>query len=263
MDYSGKTVLITGASSGIGASLAREFSASGANLVLIAREVDRPVALALELTCESRRAIALGADVALDGEIEKAVEQARREFGRIDVVVANAGFGVVGNFERLRLDDFRRQFEVNVFGVLRTIYSVIEDIKKSHGRIVIVGGVAGFVSVPGSLPYGMSKAALRGLSGGLGVELASSGVSVTHIVPGFVDTGIFSVNNQNVNIGTEIMEMKKPPGWLRVSAGQAARQIVRAASKRERMRILSLHGNFLILLQRFFPGVVRQLLRHY
>src|SRR5262249_11416949 len=115
--FTDHVVFITGASSGIGAALAREFAKPGASLVLAARRTDRLEKLASELGRNGRRAIALACDVTRDGDLERAAAAVRDAFGRIDVVVANAGFSVVGTFERLTLDDYRRQFETNVFGV--------------------------------------------------------------------------------------------------------------------------------------------------
>jgi len=125
MSRSGPVVFITGASSGIGAALAREYARRGADLALAARRTDRLDALAAELSAQGRRALVLACDVTRDGELEAAVARTRDAFGRIDVVVANAGFGVVGPVERLRLEDYRRQFETNVFGVLRTVYATL------------------------------------------------------------------------------------------------------------------------------------------
>jgi NAD(P)-dependent dehydrogenase (short-subunit alcohol dehydrogenase family) len=114
------TVMITGASSGIGAALAREFAERGARLVLVARRTERLVALASELRAGGSEVLVCAGDVTRDGDLERATEQAQKTFGVLDVVVANAGFGVQGRLTRLSLDDVRRQFETNVFGVLRT-----------------------------------------------------------------------------------------------------------------------------------------------
>ena len=109
-------VFITGASSGIGEYLAREYTRRGARTVLVARRTDRIASLAHELG----ESLAVAGDVTRDGDLEAAVGRALERFGRIDVVIANAGFGVDGTFDTLALDDYRRQFETNVFGVLRT-----------------------------------------------------------------------------------------------------------------------------------------------
>src|SRR5690348_15112144 len=114
--FDGQVVLITGASAGIGAALAREFAREGAHLVLVARRVERIEALAAELTATGRRSVAVAGDVTRDGDLEQAVELARREFGRLDVAVANAGILVRGRLVTLTLEDYRRQMETNIFG---------------------------------------------------------------------------------------------------------------------------------------------------
>ncbi|MGH7829386.1 MAG: SDR family oxidoreductase, partial [Candidatus Binatia bacterium] len=124
--FQGKVVFITGASSGIGAALAREFARHGARVALLARRRERLERLTKEIEDRGGAALALAADVTVDGEIDAAVQAAVAKWGGIDVVVANAGFGVVGPLKDLTLEDYRRQFETNVFGVLRTIYATLE-----------------------------------------------------------------------------------------------------------------------------------------
>ncbi|HXD97942.1 MAG TPA: SDR family NAD(P)-dependent oxidoreductase, partial [Candidatus Acidoferrum sp.] len=186
--FAGQVVLITGASSGIGAALAREFARQGADVVLLARRADRLAALAREIEGTGRRALVVTADVTVDGDLDRAVASTEAAFGRLDVVIANAGFGVVGPVESLTLDDYRRQFETNVFGVLRTVQATLTLLKASRGRLVILGSVAGHIATPGSSPYSMSKFAVRALAEALGHELAPTGVSVTLISPGFVES---------------------------------------------------------------------------
>ena len=256
--FRGQVVLITGASSGIGAALAREFARQGADLVLTARRADRLTALADEIERGGRRALALTADVTVDGDLERAVGQARAKLGRLDVVVANAGFGVVGPVERLTLDDYRRQFETNVFGVLRTVHATLAELKASRGRLVILGSVAGYVATAGSSPYSMSKFAVRGLAEALGYELAPAGVAVTLVSPGFVDSEIRRVDNS----GRFQTASKEPvPGWLLMPAPKAARQIVRAVARRRREIVVTGHGKFAVFFQRHAPWLVARVVR--
>ena len=132
-----QVVLITGASSGIGAALAREFARQGAHIVLMARRAERIEALAEELSGGGRSSLAITGDVTRDGDPERAVDLARSKFGRLDVAVANAGFSVGGRLVDLTLDDYRRQLETNVFGVLRTLYAALPELRKTQGRIVV------------------------------------------------------------------------------------------------------------------------------
>jgi short-subunit dehydrogenase len=259
--YSGKTVLITGASSGIGEALARAFSSQGANLVLLARRIDRLTVLANELSQRQQKAIAIQADVSLDGEVERAVEKAIAEFGQLDVVVPNAGFSVGGRLDQLKLEDYRRQFEVNVFGVLRTVQASIPALKKTQGRIVLIGSVLGLISAPETTAYAMTKFAMCGLADGLHAELAKSGVSVTLILPGFIETEIFNVSNKNEPI--KFQGKDRPPSWLMMPASKAAAQIVRATTRRRRRKILTAHGKAGAFFERFFPGLVAWSLKRF
>ncbi len=251
--FAGQVVFITGASSGIGAALAREFARAGADVALAARRVDRLERLAAELVAAGRRALVVRCDVTVDGDLERAAARTRETLGRIDVVVANAGFGVTGPLEALTLDDYRSQFETNVFGVLRTVYATLEDLKKTRGRLVILGSVNGHIGVPGASAYAMSKFAVRGLAESLGHELAPYGVAVTLVSPGFVASEIRQVDNR----GVWHPEPRAPlPKALVMPAAAAARQIVRAVARRRRETVVTGHGKVAVFLQRHAPWLV-------
>ena len=144
--FNNKVVLITGASSGIGKALSYEFAKNGASVILTARRIELISSFAEKLSSSFNKCIAIKSDVALDGDLEKAIKEGVKEFGHIDIVVANAGFGLAGNFENLKLEDYKKQFETNVFGVLRTIYASLPELKKTRGSICIIGSVNGVVS---------------------------------------------------------------------------------------------------------------------
>ena len=163
----GSVAFITGASSGIGAALAEEFARQGANVVLAARRSARLEKVAGRIHELGRLALPVECDVTADGDLERAVAAAIEEFGRIDWVVANAGFGVGGTLARLNIEDYRRQFETNVFGVLRTVFATRESLEASGGCLAIMGSVSGEVAFPKSSPYSMSKFAVRALADSL------------------------------------------------------------------------------------------------
>jgi short-subunit dehydrogenase len=254
--FDGAVVLITGASAGIGAALAREFAHRGARVALTARRTDRLEALAAELRAGGTEALVVAADVTHDGDMDKAAAIARETFGRIDVVVANAGFGVVGFLESLTLDDYRRQFETNVFGVLRTIYATLDDLKRSRGRLAIIGSVSGHLATPHGSPYSMSKFAVRALAEALRNEVRAAGVAVTLISPGFVESELRSIDNRGV-----LREQARDivPSWLRMSAAACARETVTAIARRRREAVITGHGKALVFVQRHFPGLMSTL----
>jgi short-subunit dehydrogenase len=166
------------------------------------------------------------------------------------VVVANAGFGVGGRVDSLALADYRRQFETNVFGVLRTIYATLGDLKKTKGRLAVVGSVSGFFAVPSVSAYCMSKFAVRALCESLADELHGSGVSVTHIAPGFVESEINRVDRMGV---FHPRAADRSPAKLRVPVDHAARDIVHAIHRRKRQAVITKHGKLLVFLSRHTP----------
>jgi short-subunit dehydrogenase len=259
--FKGRVAFITGASSGIGSALARELAREGAAVALAARRTERLENLARELRERGYRAVPLACDVTRDGDLESAVAQARAALGPIEIVVANAGFGVVGPVERLDLEDFRRQFETNVFGVLRTVYATLDELRRNRGRLVIVGSVSGWLSMPGSAPYAMSKFAVRALAQALWYELDPAGVSVTHVSPGLVESEIRQVDNQ----GRWRAEPAAggPPRWVVMPTATAARQIVRAVARRRREVIVTRHGRIAIWLERHLPWLITSGVRRF
>jgi short-subunit dehydrogenase len=173
--------------------------------------------------------------------------------------VANAGFGVVGAVDTLHLEDYRRQFETNVFGVLHTIYATLAELRRSHGTLVILGSVSGYLAAPSASPYAMSKFAVRALAEALRAELAPQGVSVVLISPGFVDSEIRRVDNR----GHLHPDAPDPvPRLLCMPTDRAARKIARAIALRRRERVITAHGTLAVLLARHTPRLMAFLLRH-
>jgi short-subunit dehydrogenase len=251
--FPGRVVLITGASSGIGAALAREFAHQGADLVLAARRRPLLLDLAAELRAGGCRAVPVSCDVTEDGALEHAVAEALQAFGRLDVAVANAGFGVVGPFERLTLDDYRRQFETNVFGVLRTAAAALPALRKTRGTLAIIGSVAGHVPAAGASAYAMSKAAVHALAASLRGEVVAAGVGVVLVSPGFVESEIRRVDNRGVHHPDA---RDSVPRWLVVPAPRAARVIVRAIARRRREVVVTGHGKVAVWLARHVPWLL-------
>jgi short-subunit dehydrogenase len=253
--FQDRVVLVTGASSGIGRELAWQLSQAGAMLTLAARRKELLENLAQRIAATGKaKPLVIGCDVAQEGDLQKAAAETVRRWGKLDVVIANAGFGVVGPLKKLSMEDYQRQFETNVFGVLRTIYATLPEIEKNKGNIAIVGSVSGWTASPGASPYAMSKFAVRALANSITPELRLSGVKVTLISPGFVASEIRRVDNQG-----KLHEEAKDPiaAWLVVPTEKATRQILRAISQGKREAVITGHGKVLVFLERFMPWVLR------
>ena len=253
-----RVVFVTGASSGIGEAVAREAAGQGRAVVLAARRLERIDAIATQLEAAGGRALAVGCDVTRGGDLEGAVARALERFGRVDVAVANAGISVNGPLEDLDVEDFRRQLDVNVLGVVRTVKAVLPALRETRGALAIVGSTNGYLSLPGYAPYCASKHAVRALADCLRHELAPAGVSVTHVAPGFVESEIrFMGNDGQPRAGA----VDPVPRWLVRSAPRAARQILRAADARRAEAIITGHARLAIFVARHAPWLVRAGLR--
>jgi len=253
--FHGKSVVITGASSGIGEELAVQLADLGATLTLAARRQEQLEAVAQRIVAKGHaKPLAVACDVARDGDLERTVAETVRQHGKLDVVFANAGFGVVGPLKKLTTGDYRRQFETNVFGVLRTIYASLPELEKSQGNLAIVGSVSGWVGTPGGSPYCMSKFAVRALANSITPELRHFGVKVTLISPGFVVSNIRRVDNR----GSFHAGAADPiPTWLQMPTSRAVRQILKAVARGKREEIVTVHGKVFVLFERFIPWINR------
>jgi short-subunit dehydrogenase len=253
--FKNKSVLITGASSGIGEELARQLAKAGAKLTLAARRRDLLDTLAQSIALAGdTKPLAVQCDVTQDGDPERAVAEAVRQWSTLDIGIANAGFGVVGPLKALSLDDYRRQFETNIFGVLRTIYATLPQVERAKGSIVIIGSVAGWTATLGASPYSMSKFAIRALANCITPELRQSGVRVTLISPGFVASNIRRIDNH----GELHASAKEPiPAWLVMPTDKAAKSILRAVARGKREAIITGHGKILVAIERFAPWLLR------
>jgi NADP-dependent 3-hydroxy acid dehydrogenase YdfG len=185
----GKVVVITGASSGLGEATARLLSAQGASVVLGARRVERIQALADELTAGGGRALAVATDVTQRDQVQALVDAAVQAYGRIDVMINNAGLMPQSLLERLKVDEWDRMIDVNIKGVLYGIAAALPHMQRQKGgHIINVSSVAGHKVGPGSAVYAATKHAVRALSEGLRQEVKPYNIRTTVISPGAVAT---------------------------------------------------------------------------
>ena len=189
-NINGKVVAITGASSGIGERTAKLLAQGGAKVVLGARRRDRIDALAKEISASGGKAVGFTVDVAKRAEVEAFVKGAVETFGRIDVIVNNAGIMPIAPIEALKVEEWDRQIDVNLKGVLYGVAAALPQMQKQRsGHIINIASVYGIkVFAPGGVVYCATKAAVRVLTEGLRMELHSQNIRCTVISPGAIAT---------------------------------------------------------------------------
>ena len=247
--WRGKVVWITGGGSGIGRALALEFARQGACVAVSGRRVAR-----LEEVVEqvgAAQAMAVACDVTQVTALEEAAAAVAEAWGGIDVVVANAGFGVGGRIESLTQEEWRRQLDVNVVGLAQTVKVALPYLRQRAGRVVLMGSVAGMIPMPGIGAYHASKYAVRAIGQTLSMELVHEGVSCTTIHPGFVESEIGQVDNQGVF--REQWQDKRPTAIM-WSAQRAAKACLGAIKARRREFTFTGHGRVLGFAGRHFPA---------
>jgi len=188
-NIAGKVVVITGASSGLGEAAAKALSAEGAIVVLGARRSDRIEALAKELTGKGAKALAITTDVTKVAQVKHLVDETVKQFGRVDIIINNAGLMPQSLLSRLRVDDWDQMIDVNIKGVLYGIAAVLPYMEKQKsGHIINVSSVAGHRVRAGGTVYSATKHAVRVISEGLRQEVKPYNIRTTIISPGAVDT---------------------------------------------------------------------------
>ena len=188
-NITGKVVVITGASSGLGEATARLLSAQGASVVLGARRVERLQALANELTASGGKVLVVATDVTDRSQVQKLVDAAVQRFGRVDVMINNAGLMPQAPLERLKVDEWDQMIDVNLKGVLYGIAAALPHMQRQQaGHIINVSSIAGHKVGPGWTVYAATKHAVRALSEGLRQEVKPYNLRTTVISPGAVAT---------------------------------------------------------------------------
>ena len=225
-----KTVIITGASSGIGAATAQAFAAAGANVVLAARDQARLEAVAGSM---SGRALVVPTDITDRRAVERLVAEAVAAFGGIDIVINNAGVGLAAPVAEISANDFERALAVDLFGPLALTQAALPHMRRDGGQLIYISSVVGLRALPYLGGYAAAKAALDRLTEALRVELRASGITVTLVRPGSTQTG-FAQNR--LGSGRE----RRRISARTATPEQVARAILKAAVREPRVAYISL-----------------------
>lgn len=258
-----RVVLITGGSHGLGLALARQFASHGCRLVLCARKPEELQAAKHDLNGRGAAVLAIPCNVTDQSQVQHLVETAVQHFGRIDVLVNNAGIIQVGPVQTMTIDDFRIAMDTMFWGTVHTTLAVLPYMQeRNQGRIVNITSVGAKVSVPHLVPYSCAKFAAAAFSEGLRAELHGSGIKVVTIAPGLMRTGSYLnaiFRGAEENEAAWFSLSASLPG-ISMSANRAARQIVRATEYGEAERILGIPANLLARFHGLFPGITTDLL---
>ncbi len=232
-----RVVIVTGASSGIGAATAREFARLGACVVLAARRPDALADVVSEITNAGGRAIAIPTDITESTQIVHLVQQARDAYGRIDILVNNAGVNWGNSFAETSADEMTHLLQVNLLGMMEVTRLVLPEMQQRHrGAIISVGSVASHVALEPL--YSATKFGVRGFSLALRRQLLGSGVSVSLVSPGNIRT----------QMTCALQEQMPEPAVI-------AKTIVKLALSPRREVIVPLKYHAVVWLDRLFPGV--------
>ncbi len=250
----GAVVIVTGASSGIGAATARAFGRGGARVVLAARRLERLQAIAAEIESAGAGAetLVVAADMSRHDDISRLVEQTHARFGRVDVLVNNAGFGRLNWLEKLDpARDIEAQYAVNVLGVVHATRLVLPIMMAQRsGHIINIGSTSGLVATPTYSIYASTKFAVRGFGEALRREVAPWGIKVSTLYPGGVATEF--AEHAQIRRKTQVTT----PGWLLLSPEQVAEAVIGLVHRPRAEHVIPWAFRLAAALNHWLPGLV-------
>jgi len=252
--YAGKVVVVTGASQGIGKALCREMAGQRPKLVLAARDAAALDVAATECRARGAETLVVPTDVSDEAACRNLVERTVERFSSVDVLVNNAGIGMLARFEDVTdLSLYERLMRVNYLGSVYPTFYALPHLKKSRGQIVAVSSLVGLTGVPMRTAYAATKHAQVGFFDSLRVELRGTGVSVTVIAPHFVQS---EIRRRSPGPDGRTVETSPVREAEIMSAEECARQVVRAMERRQRMLVMSFKGKLGRWIKLALPGLV-------
>jgi short-subunit dehydrogenase len=255
--YAGKTIVVTGASQGIGKALCLELAAQRPRLVLAARDERALEAVAADCRARGAEALVVPTDVGEEAACRGLVEKTLARFSSLDVLVNNAGIGMLARFEDVTdLSLCERLVRVNYLGSVYPTFYALPHLKRSRGQIVAVSSLAGLSGVPLRTAYAATKHAQVGFFDSLRIELRDTGVSVTVVAPYFVQS---EIRKRSPGPDGRTLEASPVREAEIMSAEECARRVVKAMEKRKRMLVMSFKGKLGRWAKLVAPGLVDQM----
>jgi short-subunit dehydrogenase len=250
-----QVVIVTGASAGIGKSLALKLASQGAKIIIAARRAERLEDVAVECRLSGGEVLVIPTDVSDEAQCKLLIEKTIAEFGKLDMLINNAGLAASALFDEFPdLHLFKQTMDVNFYGAVYCTYYALPYLKKTHGRVVAVSSVGGKSAIPYNTPYCSSKYAMHGFYDSLRMELVQHGVSCTVICPWWVVTEFhesqMDKNGVPRGAGGRAIYTKKM-----MTSDQCAQIILNSAFKRRR-EILMGPGTLAVWIKAFAPGLL-------
>ncbi len=250
-DFHGKSVVVTGASSGIGEALARHFAELGANVVLGARSAEKLEAVAAEIRAKGGHAVGCAVDVVCEEECKALIDTAVREFGGVDVLICNAGLSMRALFDEVDLKVLHRLMDVNFWGTVNCCKYALPYLQRAHGSIVGISSVAGLHGLPGRTGYSASKYAMTGFLETLRIENLKKGLHVMVACPGFTASNVrFAALTAD---GSQQGETPRDEAKM-MTPEEVARIVVRGIRRRKRLCLMEIEGRATHFVKKFAPA---------
>jgi short-subunit dehydrogenase len=251
MELTGKVVVVTGASMGIGEAIAKIFADQGATVVLLSRDSGR-VEAARDRVGHGERTLALACDVRYREEIDRAIGLTMHHFHRIDLWVNNAGHGLMDSVAGMDMAACRELFDTNFFGAVAAMQAVVPLMRSQGGGTIInISSVAGHIPLPGSAAYSATKFALNAIGKAAGLELNKDGIHLLTVCPGYVRTDF----GKNAVQGNELKRVR--PATVRgITAERVARATLQGYRKRKREVIVPWSMHIPVRIYQLLPGLV-------
>ena len=251
-----KIVIVTGASSGIGKATALRFAQKGAHLVLAARSVAKLNILSEQLTPFGVEVLIVPTDVSIEADCKNLMDKALEKFGRIDVLVNNAGISMRAAFADIELDVLKKVMDVNFWGTVFCTRYAMGSILKSKGSIVGVSSIAGYKGLPGRTGYSSSKFAMHGFLESVRIENLKNGIHVLIACPGFTASNI---RNTALDANGSVQGETPRDEQKMMQPEEVAKAMVAAVEKRKDRLTLTANGKLTVFLNKFFPKMVDKL----
>lgn len=246
-----KVVLVTGASSGIGAAVAKLYLNKGYRVALVARQIDAMKELVSSLSLPENSFLLIEADLKCPTECKKTINKCISEFGQLDVLISNAGLSMRANFNETKIEVLEELMEINYWATVHLSKEALPYLLVQNGSLVGVSSIGAYIAMPGRSAYCSSKAALHSFLEVLRLEHKQDGLHVLNVSPGFTQSNI----RKNALLASGLPQNESPRDENKMmSPERVAEKIFKAVSSRKRDLIITKLGKFAILLRRFLPS---------